>query len=120
MSYFDLFALFGIGLEIWGFIWILKYNRIQKASDLQTWAIRNGYSEKWLWEIQRERHMIIDDDLEVKMITEKNKGGEVWSVPENFYNYCESRRKWSIVLVVIGLTGQMLQILSVYIIPSQT
>ena len=47
MSYFDLFALVGIGLEIWGFIWILKYNRIQKASDLQTWALRNGYSENF-------------------------------------------------------------------------
>jgi len=113
MSYFDLFALFGIGLEIWGFIWILKYNRIQKASDLQSWAIKKGYSDQWLWEIHRDRPMILDNDLEIEMITEKNKGGEVWSVPTDFYNFCESRRKWSIVLVVIGLSGQFLQVLLV-------
>jgi len=110
MSYFDLFALVGLGLEIWGFIWILKYNRIQRASDLEKWALRNGYSENMWNEIPRERDMILDNDVEIS--GEMNIRGERWSVPNDFYNYSESRRKWGIGLVVIGLGGQIIQVLS--------
>jgi len=88
-----MFAIIGIGLEIWGFVWILKYNRIQKASELRKWAIKNGYSENWLWEIPRERDMILDNDLEIEMITEPKQIGQNWSVPQEFYEFSESRRK---------------------------
>jgi len=113
MSYFDLFALFGIGLEIWGFIWILKFNRIQKASEFVNWILRQGYSENWVSEIPRERTMIMENDLEHDFHSGELIGNQGWTVPKEYYDYCERRRKWSIALVVIGLTGQILQILSV-------
>ena len=117
MPIFDLFAIVGIGLEIWGFIWILRYNRLQKASEVVSWALRNGYSENWLSEIPRETEMIIDDDMDWEMITDEKRGGQKWSVPKEYYTLCESRRKWSIWLVVIGLFGQIVQVVSWNLFP---
>jgi len=116
---FDLFAIVGIALEIWGFIWILRYNRLQKASEVDSWALRNGYSENWASEIPREKEMTIDNDIDWEIITDEKRGGERWTVPKEFYNSCERRRKWSIILVVIGLFGQIAQVVSYNIFPSQ-
>ena len=120
MLIFDLFAIIGIGLEIWGFIWILRYNRTQKASELVSWALRNGYSENWVSEIPREHSMIIDNDLDYEIVTNEKRGGQEWTVPKEFYEFSEKRRKWSILLVIIGLAGQIIQILGNYFPQIQT
>ena len=115
MLIFDLFAIVGIGLEIWGFVWLLRYNRLQKASEFESWALRHGYSKKWAVEIPREWDMVIDNDLDYEIIASEKQGGQVWSIPKEFYDFCENRRKSSIILIVIGLLGQMLQIFGNYI-----
>ena len=112
MLIFVLFALIGIVLEIWGFIWLLQYNRLQKASELVTWASRHGYSENWASEIPREKYMVMNNDIDYEIITNLKEGGQEWHVPKEYYDHCENRRKWSIRLVVIGLVGQMVQIIS--------
>ena len=64
MLIFVLFALIGIALEIWGFIWLLRYNRLQKASELVSWALKHGYSENWASEIPREKYMVMNNDID--------------------------------------------------------
>ena len=110
--FFDLFAIVGIALEIWGFYWLLKFNRIPQASELVVWAHKHGYGENWSSEIPRERKMIIDNDIDLEIITIDKSGGQVWIIPNEFYNYWQRHRNWSIRLVIIGLCGQILQILS--------
>jgi len=63
--------------------------------------------------------MNIDNDLEEDVIADLERGKQRWTVPKEFYNLCQSRRKWSITLVVIGLLGQIVQVISYNIFPSQ-
>jgi len=107
-----MFAIIGIGLEILGFYWLLKFNRLPKASELVAWSRKHGYSEDWVSDIPRERRMIMDNDIDMEIITDEKAGGEVWTIPNEFYNYWQRYRNWSIRLVMIGLSGQILQILS--------
>ena len=110
MTVFYIVAIVGIGLEILGFYWLLKFNRVPKASELVAWAHKHGFGEDWVATIPRERYMVIDNDIDLEIITERETGGEMWHIPEEFYNYWQRYRNWAIRLVIIGLFGQILQI----------
>lgn len=101
----DLWAVIGIGFEIWGFWWLLKYGRTPKNSELTSWLRKNGFEESWQAKYTNEiTTMYLDNDA----IQQKDV---LSGVPTNFKKYWNDRKTYSIILVIIGLAGQLMQLL---------
>ena len=121
MAYYDILAISGIILEIWGFIWVLQYfRRSPPEASLMKWH------EKYSPEVGRFEetpehieiiHMRMEPDKE------KESKGEmptitVRSVDKRFYNFWFTRETWSIRLVVFGLILQGIQVTFSFFIQS--
>ena len=120
----DLWAIVGIGLEIWGFWWLLKYGKMPTKSNLKKFLDDN---------IELKNKIIESPDnvIGTKYDPSGNKNWEEYAIenvmtgilnPEirniqhkdiedKFRDFWEGRKNLSIKLVIIGLIGQIVQII---------
>lgn len=95
----DIIGIFGICLEILGFLLMLKYyNRKLTAKAVHIWKEKNkiGHPE---W---------IDDTIKIELSPEY---GSSLNVPKRFYFFWRLTNQTPIYIVIAGLAIQILQIL---------
>lgn len=102
----DLWALGGIGLEIFGFLWLLKYSQNPTLKDWKNWLTRNGYEENWKAK---------KGDNYLEMTVNHVEGHRTFGLPTlvkpEFVNMWLTRKNQAIIFVMIGLSGQFIQVL---------
>lgn len=102
------FGVGGIGLEIAGFVMLLKYIRQPSYDDLQKWLKNLPHTKKYekVW-----RHQ----DAYMKFEA-MHEGDEIKFIkPRQFVKFWNNRKNLGIYFVIAGLSGQIIQISSLYL-----
>lgn len=104
MAILDYIAIAGIGLEIFGFTWLLKYLRSPTWSEHKKWIDRIPEHKKTeeFWANTTVYH-------DVRKITEEEKT-MADNVNIGFLKYWQYRKEIGIFFVIIGLALQIIQI----------
>lgn len=97
------FTIIGIVLEIWGFIWLLKYGRTPTEKEYDNWLKKKKFDESWKSDYTQISDMGLDSP--VNKIKDR-----LSSVHVKFPDFWNGRRSWSITLVIIGLFLQIIQV----------
>lgn len=102
------FGVGGIGLEIVGFVMLLKYLRQPSYDDLQKW-IKNLPHTKKYENVWRDQHAY-------RKIEALHEGDEIgFTKPHQFSKFWNNRKNLGIYFVIAGLLGQIVQISSLYL-----
>ena len=103
LLWIDLLAIGGIILEIWGFWWLLRYGRDPKHSEFEKWKIQNDFGDGW---------KLIPENFASMYLDEENiRTNRQTAVPKDFVKFWKKRKSYAIILVIIGLSGQLAQII---------
>ncbi len=102
------FGVGGIGLEIVGFVLLLKYLRQSSYDDLEKW-IKNlpktkKYENVWRHQDAYRKMEGLQEGDELRFIK-----------PSQFVKFWNGRKNLGIYFVIAGLSGQIVQILSTYL-----
>ncbi len=102
------FGVGGISLEIAGFVLLLKYLRDSSYEDLQKW-IKNLPKTKKYEDVWRHQHAY-------RKIEALHEGDEIRFIkPPQFVKFWNNRKNLGIYFVIAGLSGQLVQISSMYL-----
>lgn len=100
----DLIAIGGIGLEIWEFWWLLKYHRPIKHQEYQKW-MKKFQNKHGVWLEQGEV-----SDLDIEQRYDREYKIQRSRVPKKLADEWDGRKNTAIKLVIIGLAGQIVNI----------
>ncbi len=101
------FGVGGIGLEIAGFVMLLKHLRDPRYDDLKKW-IKNLPKTKKYENIWRDQHAY-------RKMEGLQEGDEIrFTKPAQFVKFWNDRKNLGIYFVIAGLLGQTIQISSAY------
>ena len=112
---YNLLAIGGIGMEIWGFWWLLLYGRRPKKEEYDKWYKK--YLNKYPHFVSTEEN---STEYYVDVLRQtglRSKLNEL--VPIDFINFWKNRKDFAIKLVIIGLFGQIAQIIGSDIIENE-
>ena len=102
------FGVGGIGLEIAGFVMLLKYIRDPSYDDLQKW-IKNLPNTKKYEDVWKHQNAYMKFEA-------MHEGDEIRFIkPQQFVKFWNNRKNLGIYFVIAGLSGQIVQILSAYL-----
>ena len=120
----DLWAIVGIGLEIWGFVWLLQYGKMPTKLDLKKFLsnnpkLKNQISKNVKTTIDTKYNPETDDNWEEYVIENIIIGisnPEIRNIQhkdleDKFRGFWDSRKNMAIKLVIVGLIGQVAQII---------
>jgi hypothetical protein len=97
-------AIIGIILEIWGFIWLLKYGKKPTKTEYEEWESDRGLDENWRSNDRKNTtSMYLDEGLGYDIQRPTN-------VHTEFPRFWNTRRDSAIKLVIIGLIFQIVQL----------
>lgn len=98
-----LFGVGGIGLEIIGFVILLKYTREPNYDDLEKWIKNLPHNTKY--------EDIVRHNLYYRKIESLHDGDPIkFRKPDLFAKFWNGRKNFGIYMVIFGLFGQLIQI----------
>lgn len=98
----------GIGLEIWGFFWLLKYREYINFSKYESWRKNHNYNEISDFDSDESQYITVY----VEMGERGRRSHVMQKIYREYYNLHNGRRQGAIILIIIGLIAQGLQIIS--------
>ena len=102
----DVWALVGIALEIWGFVWLLSWSSPNKEACTR-WFNGNRKHDPTKDDLWIDKETQIDHifGLSTQVYNWEDKDAHA------FVDFVNKRKEWAIKLVIMGLAGQIMQII---------
>lgn len=104
-SLIDLWAIGGIVLEIWGFIWLLHWS----SPNIE--ACTKWFNEKRKPDPENDNRWT-SKEARIDHIFDLSRNVKNWDDKDAhaFIDFVNKRKGWAIKLVIMGLAGQIMQI----------